>query len=132
MKATVDSHFSLQGKATQTMTHFESHNCICSFLWGGLLAHSQDVMKTQHLQHNRKLTLRMKTAFLKRNYLLQKTAITNLSCESSRRNIVLLSDVVHHFQQLILISYIRSCTLAYRLQKSFLVGLLIELFISIT
>lgn len=62
-----------------------------TFLLGCLSAHSAIKI---HLKCNRKLAVRVKMVFPKRNYLRQKTAITNVSCDDSRRGTLHLCDII--------------------------------------
>lgn len=62
-----------------------------TLLLGCLSAHS--AIKIQHLKCNRKLAVRVKMVFPKRNSLRQK-AITNVSCDDSRRGTLHLCDII--------------------------------------
>lgn len=114
MKATADLPTSLQMEYCLTLLQTPKATIAYVPSMLGCLS-TYSAIKIQHLKHNRKLTLRVKIVFLKRNYLRQKIAITNLSCDYSRKDTLQLSDIIHSFEQHILVSTIRSCTLAYGL-----------------
>lgn len=61
------------------------------------------------------LAVGARKAFLKENYLRQRTT---LLATILRRDMLHLSDTIYSFEQLPLVSYIRSCALACRLKNN--------------
>lgn len=61
------------------------------------------------------LAVGARKVFLKENYLRQRTT---LLATILRRDMLHLSDTIYSFEQLPLVSYIRSCALACRLKNN--------------
>lgn len=76
-----------RGKPPNSMAHSKKATTTHPFYWEGFLAPLEYLWK--HNISNITNLLLDEDSFLKRNSLLQKTAITKLSCEYSRRNILL-------------------------------------------
>lgn len=79
-------------------------------LYTQLLKHISDAME--------KLTVGARMTFLKENYLRHRTIQIILLVTILRRDMLHLSDTIYSFEQLSLVSYIRSYALAYRLKNN--------------